>query len=40
MKPSGKLTFSESRYQLENDFLQGVVQPDSMEREGGEKEVA
>lgn len=39
MKPSGKLTFSESGHQLENDFLQGVVQPENMVREECEKEV-
>lgn len=39
MKPSGKLTFSESGHQLENDLLQGVVQPENMERDECEKEV-
>lgn len=36
MNPSGKLTFSESGHQLENDLLQGVVQPGNRER--GERE--
>lgn len=31
MKPSGKLTFSESGHQLENDLLQGVVQPEHLQ---------
>lgn len=38
MKPSGKLTFSESGHQLENDLLQGVVQPENTQREEGERE--
>lgn len=32
MKPSGKLTFSQSRHELENDLLQSVVQPEKNER--------
>lgn len=39
MKPSGKLTFSESRHELENDLLQSVVQPENKERRKCEMEV-
>lgn len=39
MKPSGKLTFSESRHQLENYLLQCVVQPENMETQECEKGV-
>lgn len=40
MNPSGELTLSESRHQLENDLLQGVVQPESRREESvrGEEE--